>query len=350
MRYRLLGRSGLRVSELCLGAMVFGDTRGRWGATREDAEEILSRFAEAGGNFVDTAGNYARGESEQIVGELVAYDRDRWVLATKYTCSSRPDDPNAGGNHKKSLVQSLETSLRRLRVDYVDVLWVHIWDALTPIEEVVRALDDVVRAGKALYVGISDAPAWVVSKGVTLADLRGWSPFVALQVPYSLVERSVERELLPMARGLDLAVTTWSPLGDGLLSGRYGSDRPRPDDSRVAGVASHRLSERNLGIADSVNTVAKARGASSAQVAIAWIRAQHHRAEIIPIVGVRTPAQLTDNLGALEIELTTDELAYLDTASAIELGFPHGFGGFRLAYGSTLELIDNHRPQFEVPR
>jgi aryl-alcohol dehydrogenase-like predicted oxidoreductase len=226
---------------------------------------------------------------------------------------------------------------------------VHIWDALTPIEEVVRALDDVVRAGKALYVGISDTPAWVVSKGLTLADLRGWSPFVALQVPYSLVERSVERELLPMARGLDLAVTAWSPLGDGVLSGRYGSDRPQPEDSRVAGVARHRLSERNLRIADAVNTVANAHDASSAQVAIAWIKAQQHRAEIIPIVGVRTPAQLSDNLGALEIELTADELAHLDTVSAIELGFPHGFGGFRLAYGSTLELIDNHRPQFEVP-
>ena len=158
MRYRLLGRSGLRVSELCLGAMVFGDTRGPWGATREDAEEILSGFAEAGGNFVDTASNYAGGDSERIIGELIASDRDRWVLATK-TCTSRPDDPNASGNHKKSLVRSLETSLRRVNVDYVDVLWVHIWDALTPIEEVVRALDDVVRAGKALYVGTSDTPA-----------------------------------------------------------------------------------------------------------------------------------------------------------------------------------------------
>lgn len=349
MRFRLLGRSGLRVSELCLGAMVFGDRRGPWGATREDAEEILSRFAEAGGNFIDTASNYAGGESERIVGELVASDRDRWVLATKYTCSSRPDDPNAGGNHKKSLVQSLETSLRRLDVDYVDVLWVHIWDALTPIEEVVRALDDVVRAGKVLYVGISDTPAWVVSRGVTLAELRGWSPFVALQVPYSLIERSVERELLPMARGLDLAVTTWSPLGDGLLSGRYGSDRRRPEDSRIAGVAGHRLSERNLGIADVVNTIAGERGASSAQVAIAWVAAQQGRAEIIPIVGARTPEQLSDNLGALAIVLTADELVRLDSASTIELGFPHGFGGFRLAYGSTLELIDNHRPQFEVP-
>jgi aryl-alcohol dehydrogenase-like predicted oxidoreductase len=173
-----------------------------------------------------------------------------------------------------------------------------------------------VHAGKALYVGFSDTPAWIVSRAVTMAGLRGWSPFVALQVPYSLLERSVERELLPMARGLDLAVTTWSPLGDGLLSGRYGSDRPQPADSRVAGVASHRLSERNLRIADAVNIVAKGRDVSPAQVAIAWIKAQQRRAEIIPIIGVRMPAQLTDNLGALEITLTTDDRARLDAASA----------------------------------
>ena len=349
VRYKLLGRSGLRVSELCLGAMVFGDTRGPWGATAEDAREIVTGFAEAGGNFIDTASNYAGGESERLVGELIAEQRDRWVLATKYTTSSRPGDPNAGGNHRKALVQSLETSLRRLRVDYVDVLWVHIWDALTPIEEVVRALDDVVRAGKALYVGISDTPAWVVSRGVTMAELRGWSPFVALQIPYSLIERTVERELLPMARGLDLAVTAWSPLGDGLLSGRYGSERPQPEDTRVAGVTRHRLSERNLGIADTVNEIAAKRGATSAQVAIAWLLAQQQRAEIIPIVGVRTPAQLRDNLGALELDLDANELNQLNEVSAVERGFPYDFGGFRLAYGSTLELIDNHRTQFQVP-
>lgn len=283
------------------------------------------------------------------MGELTAAERERWVLATKYTCTYRADDPNAGGNHRKALVQSFETSLRRLGVDYVDLLWVHIWDALTPIEEVVPALDDVVRAGKALYVGVSDTPAWVVSRGFTLAELRGWSPFVALQVPYSLLERSVERELLPMARALDLAVTTWSPLGDGLLSGRYGSDRPQPGDTRVAGVARHRVSERNLAVADAVNRVALERGATSPQVAIAWLRAQQRRAEVIPILGVRIPGQFADNLGALELELSAEDLERLDTASRIELGFPHDFGGFRLAYGSTLELIDNHRPQLQVP-
>jgi aryl-alcohol dehydrogenase-like predicted oxidoreductase len=265
VRYRLLGRSGLRVSELCLGAMVFGDGRGSWGATRKDAQDIVARFADAGGNFVDTASNYAAGESERIVGELVGSDRDRWVLATKYTCSSRADDPNAGGNHRKNLVRSLEGSLRRLNVEYVDLLWVHIWDALTPIEEVVRALDDVVSAGKVLYVGISDTPAWIVAQAVTLADSRGWTRFAGLQVPYSLVERSVERELLPMAQALELTVTAWSPLGGGLLTGRYGSDRDRPDDTRIAAFGESALTERKLAIADCVNTVAGEHGASPAQ-------------------------------------------------------------------------------------
>jgi aryl-alcohol dehydrogenase-like predicted oxidoreductase len=343
VRYKLLGRTGLRVSELCLGAMVFGDRRGPWGATAEDSAAILEKFGEAGGNFVDTANYYAGGESERLLGELTAADRDHWVLATKYSLNTSAGDPNAGGSHRKSLVRALEASLRRLRTDYVDVYWVHILDAFTPIEEVVRALDDVVRAGKVLYVGISDTPAWTVAQAVTLADLRGWTRFAGLQVPYSLVERSVERELLPMARALDLTVTAWSPLGDGLLTGRYGTDRPRPENSRVARVADYRLSDRNLAIADAVNQVAAARGARSAQVALAWVRAQQHRAAVVPIVGARTPAQLADNLGALEVELTGEELAALEAASAIELGFPHDFGASALAYGGTYDLIDGHR-------
>ena len=329
--------------------MVFGDQRGPWGATREQAAEIVAQFRATGGNFLDTASNYAGGESERVVGELIAADRDRWGLATKYTVSSDPEDPNAGGNHRKSLRRSLDQSLDRLGVDYVDLLWVHIWDALTPLEEVVRALDDVVRAGKVLYVGISDAPAWVVSRAVTLAESQGLSPFVALQIPYSLVERTVERELLPMARGLELAVTTWSPLGDGLLSGRYGTDRPRPDDTRLARVAAHRLTDRNLAIADAVNAIAAERGALASQIALAWVRAQSARADVIPIVGVRTNDQLTENLGALEVGLTSGELERLDAVSRIERGFPYDFGAFRLAYGSTLELIDNHRPHLRVP-
>jgi aryl-alcohol dehydrogenase-like predicted oxidoreductase len=344
MRYKLLGRTGLRVSELCLGAMIFGDRRGGWGTSRDEAAGIVDRFAEAGGNFIDTANSYAGGESERIVGELVAAERERWVLSTKYTLSMRPDDPNGGGAHRKSLVQSLEASLRRLGTDYLDLYWVHIWDAFTPVEEVVRALDDVVRAGKVLYVGISDTPAWIVAQAVTLADLRSWSRFAGLQVPYSLVERSVERELLPMAQALELTVTAWSPLGGGLLSGRYGSDRQRPGDTRVAALGQSSLTGRNLAIADVVNAVAAERGASSAQVAIAWVRAQQARSVIVPILGARRRQQLEDNLGALELELTAAELARLEEVSRIQLGFPHDFGTDRLAYGTTRPLIDNHRP------
>jgi aryl-alcohol dehydrogenase-like predicted oxidoreductase len=344
MRYKLFGRTGLRVSELCLGAMIFGDRRGGWGVAKDEAARIVERFAEAGGNFVDTANYYAGGESERIVGELVAPERQRWVLATKYTCSLNPTDPNAGGGHRKNMVQSLEASLRRLGTDYVDLFWVHVWDAFTPVEEVVRALDDLVRAGKVLYVGISDTPAWLVSQAVTLADLRGWTRFAGLQIPYSLVERSVEGELLPAARALDLAVTAWSPLGDGLLTGRYGSDRPRPRDTRIAGIgARHRLSDRNLAIADTVNQIATERGATSAQVAIGWVRAQQRRAVVIPIIGARTQQQVVDNLAALDVDLTPAELDRLDKISSVQHAFPHHFGGARLAYGQTMELIDDHR-------
>jgi aryl-alcohol dehydrogenase-like predicted oxidoreductase len=342
MRYKLLGRTGLRVSELCLGAMIFGDRRGGWGATRDEAARIVERFAEAGGNFIDTANSYAGGESERIVGELVAAERQRWVLSTKYTLTMRPDDPNGGGAHRKSLVQSLEASLRRLGTDYLDVYWVHIWDVFTPVEEVTRALDDVVSAGKVLYVGISDTPAWIVAQAVTLADLRGWSRFAGLQVPYSLVERSVERELLPMAQALELTVSAWSRLGGGLLTGRYGSDRERPDDTRVAALGQSSLTDRNLAIADVVNAVAAERGASSAQVAIAWVRAQQARSVIVPVLGARRCDQLEDNLGALELELTAEELARFEEVSRIQLGFPHDFGADRLAYGNTRPLIDSH--------
>src|SRR5215216_1698724 len=214
MRYKLLGRSGLRVSELCLGTMTFGADRG-WGAAKEECARILEAFAEASGNFIDTANAYTNGSSEQITGELVAAERARWVLATKYTVTTRPGDPNAGGSHRKSMVQALDASLRRLGTDYVDVYWLHVWGVFTPVEEVMRGLDDLVRAGKVLYVGISDTPAWIASQANTLAALRGWTPFVGLQVPYSLVERAPERELLPMAQALELTVTSWGHLGRG---------------------------------------------------------------------------------------------------------------------------------------
>jgi aryl-alcohol dehydrogenase-like predicted oxidoreductase len=335
MRYTLLGRSGLRVSEVALGTMTFGEAWG-WGASKAECGRIFDAYAEAGGNLVDTACNYTDGQSEEIVGELVESERERFVVATKYTLSGRRDDPNAGGNHRKNLVQTLDTSLRRLRTDYVDVLWLHMWDGLTPVEEVVRALDDVVSAGKALYVGISDTPAWVVSRAVTLAELRGWSPFVAVQAPYSLADRDVERELLPMAHALGMTFTPWGMLEGGALTGKYleAGDGPRRYDG---------AGPRANGLALEVIAVAEELGATPAQVAIAWVRAQPWHS--VPIVGARTEAQLRENLRALEIDLAAEQLERLGTAGEFRAGFPRDFlesDDVRgLIFGDTFDLIDD---------
>jgi aryl-alcohol dehydrogenase-like predicted oxidoreductase len=333
MRFRLLGRSGLRVSELALGTMTFGETWG-WGADLATCRRIVARFADAGGNFIDTASNYTDGTSEEFVGELVADDRDRWVLGTKYTLSLDPDDPNAGGNQRKSLVRSLEQSLRRLRTDHVDLLWLHMRDAFTPIEEAVRALDDQVRLGKVLYVGISDSPAWVVAQANTLADLRGWSPFVALQLPYSVASRDPERELLPMAAALGLAVTPWGVLGAGVLTAKPREELRWPEDAD---------SESAQGAVASVRSVAAARGVAPAQVALAWMLARPAPPTIVPVVGARREEQLLENLGALELALEPDELAQLDAIAAPRLGFPRSFlesdGVRELIYGRTFPRI-----------
>jgi aryl-alcohol dehydrogenase-like predicted oxidoreductase len=345
MRYKLFGHTGLRVSELCLGTMTFGEDWG-WGAPKDECARILDAFGEAGGNFIDTANRYTEGTSERIVGELIASDRDHWVLATKYGLNSGTDgsDPNVGGGHRKSIMRAIDESLERLRTDYLDVYWLHVWDAFTPVDEVVQTLDDLVRSGKVLYAGISDTPAWVVSQAVTLADLRGWTRFAGLQVPYSHLWRDVERDLLPMAHALDLAVTTWEPLGSGLLTGRYGTDREAPEGTRITTTQYERLlTDRNLAIADTVNEVAAERGASSAQVAIAWVRAQQQRTVIIPIVGARSRAHIEDSLGAVDVELSDEELERLDEVSRIELGFPHDFEGRAFAHGATFDLVDDHR-------
>ena len=325
MRYRLLGKTGLRVSELCLGTMTFGDNGG-WGASKEASREVFDAFAEAGGNFIDTANHYTEGTSERFVGEFIRGDRNHFVVATKYTLSARPGDPNAGGNHRKSLVQALEGSLQRLGTDYVDLYWVHAWDGITPVEELMRALDDVVRAGKALYVGISDAPAWVVARANTLAEQRGWTPFSAIQVQYSLVERTVERELLPMADALGLTVTAWSPLGGGTLSGKYRKGQDRPEQVRFSEGAwgDAFLTERNLDIAEAVVQEARELSRTPAQVALAWLL-QRPNTPVIPILGARTLAQLQDNLECLDFRLDSGQLARLDQVSAIPLGFLHDF-------------------------
>lgn len=317
MKYRLMGHSGLRVSELALGAMTFGTKD--WGVDKDESRRVYEGFREAGGNFIDTANIYSGGTSETFLGEFLAEDRERIVLATKYTGATRARDVNAAGNNRKNMMDSLHASLRRLRTDYVDLYWVHARDFTTPIEEVMRGLDDLVRQGKVLYVGISDTPAWEVARANTLATLRGWSAFVGLQIRYSLLDRAVERELLPMASALDLTVTPWDTLGSGILTGKYNAN---PNESGRATLR-NRVKERDLGIAAEVVAVARELGRTPAQVALAWVR--QGQGVIVPLVGARTRAQLDDNLGCLDFELSAAHKQRLDEVSRIELGFPHDF-------------------------
>jgi aryl-alcohol dehydrogenase-like predicted oxidoreductase len=336
MRYRLFGRSGLRVSELALGTMTFGEDWG-WGGSKEDSRRIFDRFAEAGGNFIDTANNYTDGTSERFVGEFVGTDREHFVVASKYSLSTRKDDPNAGGNHRKNMVQAVEASLRRLNTEFIDVLWLHMWDGLTPVGEVLRAFDDLVRAGKVLYVGLSDTPAWVVAQSVATAEARGWTVPVAIQVPYSISDRAVERESLPMARALGLAATTWGLLEGGVLTGKYNESSAEPRR-----YGDEQQSERDLALATEVRKIADEVGGSPAQVAINWVKQQP--GDIVPIIGARTETQVKDNLGSLEFDLTADQLERLSAASPIQLGFPRSFLESEhvrgLIFGETWDRID----------
>ncbi|MFF3573556.1 aldo/keto reductase [Nocardia jiangxiensis] len=325
--YRLLGRSGLRVSPLALGTMTFGADWG-WGADTDDARKLFDRYVELGGNFIDTASAYTNGSSERLLGEFTRDNRDSLVLATKYTMLRNPTDPNSGGNHRKSMVTSVESSLRRLNTDYIDLLYLHAWDFTTPVEEILRSMDDLVRQGKVLYVAISDAPAWQVSRMQAIADLRGWSPLVGLQIEYSLVERTSERDLIPMAAEMGLGVIPWSPLANGVLTGKYsaadlqGETITSPEGSRKSvALAQGSLTERSLRIAQVVQEVAADLGRTPAQVALAWTL--QNPAVTAPIIGARTPDQLEDNFGALDVEFDATHLARLAQVSAIDLGFPH---------------------------
>lgn len=329
--YRLLGRSGLRVSPLALGAMTFGMDWG-WGADEAQSREIFDAYVDRGGNFIDMANRYTEGTSERLVGSFAAGRRDQLVLATKYTLPMRLGDPNSGGNHRKSMVRSVEDSLRRLQTDYIDLLYLHAWDFTTPVEEVLRAMDDLVRAGKVLYVGISDTPAWQVARMQAIADLRGWSPLVALQVEYSLIERTAERDLAPMAQEMGLGVIPWSPLASGVLTGKYAaSDLGAVEAGRSAAEGTRRdvaaangaLSERGLAIAQAVQVVAKQAGRTPSQIALAWTLL--NPAVTAPLIGARTLAQLKDNLGAMDVVFDDAHRAQLEEASAITLGFPHEF-------------------------
>jgi aryl-alcohol dehydrogenase-like predicted oxidoreductase len=339
MRYKLLGRSGVRVSELCLGTMTFGEDWG-WGASKEDSRRIFDIYADAGGNFIDTSVNYTDGTSEAFVGEFLEGQRDKFVVATKYTLSTDQSHLNGGGNSRKAMIQSVEKSLKRLRTDYIDLYYLHMWDQTTPVDEFMRGFDDLVRAGKIVYCGVSDTPAWVVSRANTMADLMGWSPFVALQISYSLANRDVERDLLPMAKALDLAVLPWGIMGGGVLTGKYNTDsgEPRRYDN---------ASERAKKIAETVMEIANETGRSAAQVAITWVRQQQQRANVIPILGARTENQIRDNLAVLDFELSAEHLKRIEDASPFTAGFPHDFlkadNVQKLINGDKRAAIVNHR-------
>lgn len=327
--YRLLGRSGLRVSPLSLGTMTFR-TGSDWGSSDEEAQRIVDAYLDRGGNFIDTANFYGKGGSETLTGQLIKAKREQIVLSTKYSLTMRWGDPNASGNQRKNMVRSVEASLQRLDTDYIDLLYLHVWDDRTPVEEILRAFDDLVRSGKVLYVGISDSPAWQISRMQAIAELRGWSPLVALQIPYNLTERTVERELMPMAQEMGLGVLPWSPLAGGVLSGKYSRDDLKAKAPEAIGgmnsrkdinLATGRLSEKTLEIAEVVKAVAGELGRTPSQVALAWTLL--HPAVTSPLIGARTPAQLEDNLGALEIEFAADQIARLNAVSQIDMGFPH---------------------------
>jgi aryl-alcohol dehydrogenase-like predicted oxidoreductase len=319
--YVTLGRSGLRVSPLCLGAMTFGEDLG-WGSSVEESQQIIDRYLELGGNFIDTANFYTKSHSEKIIGDHLgrhAAKRDRLVIATKFSGNLYPGDPNGGGSSRKSIVAACEQSLRRLQTDYVDLYWLHNWDMHTPIDETMAALDDLVRGGKVRYLGVSDTPAWKVAEANVTARFRGWSSFIGLQIEYSLLERTVEQELMPMARELGLGVTPWSPLKSGLLSGKYTREGGKSQDGRGAFMG-HLMNEKTFATVDELTKIAKARDTTTARVALAWVQAQPGVTSTI--IGARRLAQLDDNVRALEVKLSAEDLAHLDTITKPQLGFP----------------------------
>lgn len=337
MRYRIFGNTGLRLSTLALGTGNFGNGWG-YGADKDEARNIYTRYREAGGNFIDTADQYQFGQSESMLSDFIATDRDDIVLATKFSLG---DSPEAGlqrsGNSRKSMINSLEASLKRLKTDHIDLLWVHMPDGVTPVDQIARALDDLIRSGKILYAGLSDFPAWRVATAATLAELHGWSSVSAVQLEYSLVERSAERELLPMAAGFNLGVVSWSPLGGGLLTGKY----RKGESGRAQGLGAVIHDESNqikIATVDTVLAIADETGHSPGQIAISWVLAKG----TLPIIGPRTAEQLADNLASVDVQLTSEQVSRLDTASAITLGFPHDIVAASASSlgGGKHELID----------
>jgi len=322
--YRLLGRSGLSVSPMSLG------TAGTFGLDTDVSRRMFDAYLDHGGNFIDTADIYADGEAEARVGDYMRGKRENVIVGTKYSLGGRPGNPNSGGNSRRTMVRAVEASLKRLGTDYTDIYYLHVWDGTTQPDEVMRGLDDLVRSGKVVYIGISDTPAWQVSRMQMMADLRGWSPFVSLQIEYSLIQRTVERDMVPMARELDLGVTVWSPLGLGMLAGGYSRDDLRlvgrddigdPGTRRRGMNLRGRLTERIIDIAERLAAVAKELGASPAQTALAWVLSRPG-VTATPI-GPRTWEQFEDNLGALNLKLEPGQLAALDEISKVSLDWPY---------------------------
>lgn len=325
--YRLLGNSDLWVSPFCLGTMTFGTGWG-WGAGIEESRRIFDLYVDRGGNFIDT-----NGTSETFLGEFIGTRRKELIIGTQYSVSTRRGDPNSCGNHRKNMVQFLETSLRRLRTDYIDIYWMHHWDFRTPVEDVMRALDDLVRSGKVLYVGISNTPAWKIAQGNAIAELRGWTPFIGVQVEYNLTERTAERDIIPMANDLRMGVLATSPLAGGILTGKYNlspCQTPHPEvTTPIDGTTARdplnlqigRVTGRNLAMTRELMKIACQIGRSPAQVALNWLLLNSDITSTI--LGDRTFQQLQENLGCLEFQLGTTELADLDIINPIELGNPY---------------------------
>ena len=320
--YVTLGRSGLRVSPLCLGAMTFGEDLG-WGTSVEESQQIIDRYIDLGGNFIDTANFYTRSHSEKIIGDHIGRHparRDRLVIATKFSGNLYPGDPNGGGSGRKSLINACENSLRRLQTDYIDLYWLHMWDANTPIEETMAALDDLVRAGKVRYLGVSDSPAWKIAEANLIARFRGWSSFIGLQVEYSLLERAIEQELVPMAGEFGLGITPWSPLKSGALSGKYTRSNAGENTAGRGAMVEEFLNETTYQVIDELEIIAKAHDTNVASVALAWVRAQQAVSSVI--IGARRLSQLEDNIRAADVNLTTEELARLSALTQPTFGFP----------------------------
>jgi len=320
--YLTLGRSGLRVSPLCLGTMTFGEDLG-WGTSVEDSEKILDRYVELGGNFIDTANFYTKSHSEKIIGDHVgrhSAKRDRLVIATKFSGNLYPGDPNGGGSGRKSIIAACDNSLRRLQTDYIDLYWLHNWDVHTPIEETMAALDDLVRAGKVRYLGVSDTPAWKIAEANVTARFRGWSSFIGLQIEYSLLERTVEQELVPMALELGLGVTPWSPLKSGALSGKYTRKNAGQVRADRGMFLEPFLNEKTYALVDELESIAKAHESTVARVSLSWVQSQPGVGSTI--IGARRLSQLEDNVRALEVTLTADERARLDALTKPTFGFP----------------------------